>query len=205
MRELMSDYGPIDLVWFDMWIHHSRTVVSKEQLIQLKGLIRELQPNCLINSRLGLSIEEDSDVDFHEMGDNQIGNQMRDFPWQSPATVSHSWGFHRKDTDWKSTTSLLHSLINNVSLNGNYLLNIGPRANGEVPYEIEKRLHEIGKWLKVNGESIYGCKAFDLPKDLHDWGKITSKKTDTGTVLYLHLFNYPLGNQLFPVFRIGTP
>lgn len=197
MRELMSEYGPIDLVWFDMWIHHSRTVVSKEQLIQLKGLIRELQPNCLINSRLGLSIDEDSDVDFHEMGDNQIGNQMRDFPWQSPATVSHSWGFHRKDTDWKSTTSLLHSLINNVSLNGNYLLNIGPRANGEVPYEIEKRLHEIGKWLKVNGESIYGCKAFDLPKDLHDWGKITSKKTDTGTVLYLHLFNYPLGNQLF--------
>ncbi len=197
MRELMSDYGPIDLVWFDMWIHHSRTVVSKEQLIQLKGLIRELQPNCLINSRLGLSIEEDSDVDFHEMGDNQIGNQMRDFPWQSPATVSHSWGFHRKDTDWKSTTSLLHSLINNVSLNGNYLLNIGPRANGEVPYEIEKRLHEIGKWLKANGESIYGCKAFDLPKDLHDWGKITSRETDTGTILYLHLFNYPLSNQLF--------
>lgn len=197
MRELLTNYGPIDLIWFDMWIHHSRTVVSREQLMQLKSLIRELQPDCLINSRLGLSVTEDSDVDIHEMGDNQIGSRLQDYPWQSPATVSHSWGFHRRDTEWKSTTSLLQSLINNVSLNGNYLLNIGPRANGDVPFEIAARLREMGKWMETNGESVYGCKAFELPVDYHDWGRITSRETEGGTRLYLHLFNYPLDNKLY--------
>jgi alpha-L-fucosidase len=159
MRELLTGYGPISIIWFDMWINHSQTVVSKDQLMQLKGLIRELQPGCLINSRLGLSLQEDSDIDFEELGDNQLGNMSRNFPWQSPATVADSWGFNRLDTEWKSTSTLLQSLIGNVSLNGNFLLNIGPRANGEVPYEISQRLLEIGDWLKVNGESVYGCGA----------------------------------------------
>ncbi|NWJ50121.1 MAG: alpha-L-fucosidase [Bacteroidetes bacterium] len=196
MRELLTNYGPISMIWFDMWIDHSQTVVTKAQLLQLKKLIRELQPNCLVNSRLGLSVEEDSDVDIQELGDNQLGSQKKDFPWQSPATVAHSWGFNTLDSEYKSTTTLLHSLINNVSLNGNFILNIGPKANGNVPFEISQRMLEMGKWLKVNGESIYGCSAFDLPKDQHDWGKITCRKTQTGTNLYLHIFNYPLNNKL---------
>ena len=196
VRELLTNYGEIGMFWFDMWIHHSETVVTKEQLIQLKGLIRELQPNCIVNSRLGLSIEEDPDVDFKTLGDNQLGNRKEDFPWQSPATVAHSWGFHTLDTDWKSTTTLLKSLINNVSLNGNFMLNIGPRANGDVPYEISQRMLEMGKWLSVNGESIYGAEAFDLDKDLHDWGKITCKKESSRTKLYLHVFNWPLNKKL---------
>ena len=154
MRELLTNYGEISMIWFDMWIHHSQTVVTKEQLLQLKGLIRELQPNCLVNSRLGLSVEEDPDVDFKELGDNSFGNRKEEFPWQSPATVAHSWGFHATDNEWKSTSTLLKSLINNVSLNGNLLLNIGPRANGDVPHEITQRLLEMGNWLEINGESI---------------------------------------------------
>ena len=196
MRELLTNYGSICMIWFDMWIHHSQTVVTKEQLLQLKAVIRELQPNCLVNSRLGLSVEEDSDVDFQELNDNQLGTQKKDFPWQSPATVSHSWGYNKLDSEWKSTTTLLHSLISNVSLNGNFLLNIGPKANGDVPFEISQRMLEMGKWLKLNGESIYGSGAFDLPKDQHDWGKITCKKTQSGTILYLHIFNYPLNHKL---------
>lgn len=196
VRELLTSYGEIGMFWFDMWIHHSETVVTKEQLLQLKGLIRELQPNCIVNSRLGLSIEEDPDVDFKTLGDNQLGSQKEDFPWQSPATVAHSWGFHSADTEWKSTTTLLKSLINNVSLNGNFMLNIGPRANGDVPYEISQRMIEMGKWLNVNGESIYGAEAFDLDKDLHDWGKITCKKEENNTKLYLHVFNWPLNKRL---------
>ena len=197
MRELLTNYGEISMIWFDMWIHHSQTVVTKKQLLQLKGLIRELQPNCLVNSRLGLSVEEDPDVDFKELGDNSLGNKKEEFPWQSPATVAHSWGFHATDNDWKSTTSLLKALINNVSLNGNLLLSIGPRANGAVPVEISQRLLEMGNWLELNGESIYGAHAFDLPKDQHDWGKITSKKTPTGTKIYLHIFNWPLNKELY--------
>ncbi|HPE75743.1 MAG TPA: alpha-L-fucosidase, partial [Draconibacterium sp.] len=196
MRELVTNYGEIGMIWFDMWIHHSQTIVTKEQLLQLKTLIRELQPSCLVNSRLGLSIEEDSDIDFKTLGDNQIGNKKEDFPWQSPATVAHSWGFHATDAEWKSTTTLLKNLINNASLNGNFMLNIGPRANGEVPFEISQRLLEMGKWLEINGESIYGTMAFDLDKDLHDWGKITSKKTGDGFNLYLHVFNWPLNKEL---------
>jgi len=196
MRELLTGYGPVSIIWFDMWLHYSQTVVTKDQLLQLKGLIRELQPGCLVNSRLGLSIEEDSDVDFKELGDNQLGNKKSNFPWQSPATVADSWGFNRLDYEYKSTTTLLHSLINNVSLNGNFLLNIGPKADGNVPFEISDRLLEAGEWLKVNGESVYGCGAFELPANLHDWGRITSKKTAKGTNLYLHLFSYPFDNKL---------
>jgi alpha-L-fucosidase len=196
MRELLTNYGEIGMFWFDMWLHHSSTIVTKEQLLQLKGLIRELQPNCLVNSRLGLSIEEDPDIDFKTLGDNQIGSKKEDFPWQSPATVAHSWGFHSTDSEWKSTTTLLKSLINNVSLNGNLMLNIGPRADGSVPFEISQRMLEMGKWLKINGESIYGAETFDLDKDQHDWGKITCKNNGENFRLYLHVFNWPFNKKL---------
>jgi alpha-L-fucosidase len=204
MRELLTNYGDIGLIWFDMWIHHSRTIVTKEQLLQLKSLIRELQPDCLVNSRLGLSVEEDSDVDFRTLGDNQFGDTKLDYPWQSPGTVAHSWGFHALDTEWKSTTTLLKNLISNVSLNGNFMLNIGPKSDGTVPYEISQRMLEMGEWLDVNGASIYGAEAFDLPKDQHDWGKITCKDTGEGRYkLYLHIFNWPFNHRL-PVTGIGT-
>jgi alpha-L-fucosidase len=205
MRELLTNYGDIGMIWFDMWIHHSRTVVTKEQLLQLKGLIRELQPNCLVNSRLGLSIEEDPDIDYKTLGDNQLGSKKENFPWQSPATVAHSWGFHALDNQWKSTTTLLKSLIGNASLNGNFMLNIGPRANGNVPYEISQRMLEMGSWLKVNGESIYGAKAFDLDKDQHDWGKITCKETENLFRLYLHVFNWPINKKLNLTGIINSP
>lgn len=197
MKELLTGYGDIGLIWFDMWVHHSRTVVSKAQLLQLKELIREIQPGCLINSRLGLSVEEDRDVDFQTLGDNQLGTSKKDHPWQTSATVAHSWGFHAGDTEWKSTTTLLQSMINNVSLNGNFMLNIGPRANGDVPFEISRRLEEMGRWLAVNGESVYDSEAFNLRKDLHDWGRITYKKTQSGKHrLYLHIFNWPISKEL---------
>ncbi|MDR1332129.1 MAG: alpha-L-fucosidase [Tannerella sp.] len=196
IRELLTGYGEISMLWFDMWIHHSSTVVTKEQLLQLKGLIRELQPGCLVNSRLGLSVEEDPDVDFKTLGDNQLGSRKEDFPWQSPGTVAHSWGYHSDETAWKSTTVLLKSLIGNVNLNGNFMLNIGPRANGDVPYETEQRLLDVGDWLEVNGESIYGAEAFDLDRNLHDWGRITAKRDGGRTRLYLHVYNWPLNKRL---------
>ncbi len=194
MRELLTDYGEIGLIWFDMWIHHSETVVTKEQLLRLKKMIRELQPNCLINSRLGLSVEEDRDVDFQTLDDNQLGYAKKEHPFQTSATVAHSWGYHATDSKWKSTTTLLKSIIGNVALNGNLMLNIGPRANGEIPKDIEQRIEEIGEWLKVNGESIYGSAAFGLRADMHDWGKLTYNE-DTSK-LYLHIYNWPLNNQL---------
>ena len=205
VRELLTNYGDISLMWFDMWINHSETVVTRAQLLQLKNMIRELQPGCLVNSRLGLSMEEDPDIDFKTLGDNQLGNKKEDFPWQSPATVAHSWGFHASDTQWKSTSTLLKSLIGNASLNGNFMLNIGPRANGEVPYEIRQRLLEMGEWLKVNGEAIYGTQAFDVETNLHDWGKMTCKGQNGKFNLYLHVYNWPISQKLFLTGINGTP
>ena len=196
MTELLTNYGEISIIWFDMWIHHSKTIVTKEQLFQLKKLIRELQPKCLINSRLGLSIEEDSDVDFRTLGDNQLGKEKLEYPWQTPATIANSWGFNANEYRWKSTTSILKALIGNVSLNGNLMLNIGPRYDGSLRYESLLRLNEIGDWLKVNGSSIYGAGAYDLNSDLHDWGKITYKNNDKHKI-YLHIINWPVDNNLF--------
>ncbi|MFV0591380.1 MAG: alpha-L-fucosidase [Draconibacterium sp.] len=205
VHELLTNYGEISLIWFDMWINHSQSIVTKEQLVQLKTIIRKLQPNCLINSRLGLSMEEDPDIDFKTLGDNQLGNKKEDFPWQSPGTVAHSWGFHSSDTQWKSTSSLLKALIGNASLNGNFMLNIGPRANGDVPFEISQRLLEMGEWLKVNGEAVYGTQAFVLNKDQHDWGKITCKQENDRFKLYLHVFNWPLNKKLYLTGVNGNP
>ncbi|MDR1723679.1 MAG: alpha-L-fucosidase [Tannerella sp.] len=202
IRELLTNYGEISILWFDMWIHHSESCVTKEQLLQLKSLIRELQPSCLVNSRLGLSIEEDPDIDFKTLGDNHFGSTLEEFPWQTPGTVAHSWGYHSEETSWKSTTSLLKYLISNVSLNGNYMLNIGPRANGDVNYETTQRLLEIGKWLEINGEAIYGAKASDI-RNTHNWGKITTKTADGKTRLYLHVFNWPLSKRL-PLTGVAT-
>ena len=180
MKELLSNYGEISLIWFDMWLNHDETIVTKEQLFQLKKLIRDMQPNCLINSRLGLSIEEDADIDFRTLGDNQLGKYKFNYPWQTPATVAHSWGYNSNENEWKSTTSILRSLIGNVSLNGNLMLNIGPTSNGSVPYEIIKRFNEIGNWLNYYGKSVYDSGAFDLRNDLHDWGLTTYKKNNKG-------------------------
>ena len=197
MTELLTNYGEISIIWFDMWIHHSRTIVSKQQLFQLKNLIRKLQPNCLINSRLGLSIEEDKDVDFRTLGDNQLGKEKYEYPWQTPATIAHSWGYNSRQDKWKSTSTILKSLIGNVSLNGNLMLNIGPRADGSLPYEALSRLNEMGDWLKKNGNSIYGSEAFDLRTNLHDWGTLTYKEiNDNKHYIFLHVFNWPLKRLL---------
>lgn len=197
MTELLTNYGEISIIWFDMWIHHSRTIVSKQQLFQLKNLIRKLQPNCLINSRLGLSIEEDKDVDFRTLGDNQLGKEKYEYPWQTPATIAHSWGYNSRQDKWKSTSTILKSLIGNVSLNGNLMLNIGPRADGSLPYEALSRLNDMGDWLKKNGNSIYGSEAFDLRTNLHDWGTLTYKEINPNKhYVFLHVFNWPLKRLL---------
>ena len=197
MKELLSNYGEISLIWFDMWLNHDETIVTKEQLFQLKKLIRDMQPNCLINSRLGLSIEEDSDIDFRTLGDNQLGKYKFNYPWQTPATVAHSWGYNSNENEWKSTTSILRSLIGNVSLNGNLMLNIGPTSNGSVPYEIIKRFNEIGNWLNYYGKSVYDSGAFDLRNDLHDWGLTTYKKNNNGKhYVFLNIFDAQPGKVL---------
>lgn len=193
MRELLTNYGDIAIMWFDMWIPYEKTIFKREQLEQAVALIRELQPNCLINSRLGLPTDAKY-VDFETLGDNQFGTSYVDHPWETPGTIAHSWGYSGQEKNWKSTGQLFESLISNIALNGGFTLNIGPRADGSVPYESISRLNDIGKWLGNYSEALYDNTGLDLQVNQHDWGKITkSRKSNT---VYLHVFNWPLDGKL---------
>jgi len=195
LRELMTNYGDIALIWFDMWIPYQKSIIKKEQLLQVVKLIRELQPNCLINSRLGLPTDAEN-VDFETLGDNQFGSNYINHPWETPGTIAHSWGYNGQENEWKSTSQIFQSLISNVSLNGGFTLNIGPRANGTVPYESISRLHEVGDWLNSYGAGIYGSTGLDLKNNHFDWGYFTTKKEGQKTVVYAHVFNWPLDHTL---------
>ena len=193
LRELLTNYGDIAMMWFDMWIPYQQTIFKKEQLEQAVSLIRELQPNCLINSRLGLPTDTKY-VDFQTLGDNVFGSKFIDHPWETPGTIAHSWGFNSQEQEWKSTSQLFKSLVSNISLNGGYTLNIGPRADGSVPFESISRLKEIGNWLNNYGEAIYNNTGIKLSVHQHDWGHITRKKNEN--TVYLHVFNWPLDKIL---------
>jgi len=193
VRELLTNYGDIAMMWFDMWIPYQQSIIKKEQLDQLASMIHQLQPNCLINSRLGFPIENEH-VDFETLGDNQFGSAYTDHIWETPGTIAHSWGYNALENEWKSTNQLFQSLINNVSLNGSYTLNIGPRADGSVPYEGIQRLQDMGEWLQKYGQAIYHNKGLPIRFSQHDWGKMTIN--DKTKELYLHVYNWPLDKIL---------
>lgn len=195
LRELLTNYGDIALMWFDMWIPYQKSIIKKEQLEQVVQLIHTLQPNCLINSRLGLPTDE-KNIDFETFGDNQFGTSYVAHPWETPGTIAHSWGYNGQENEWKSTSQIFNSLISNVSLNGGFTLNIGPRADGSVPYESISRLEDIGKWLNQHGESIYGTTGLDLRANQHDWGYLTTKTIGKQTNVYAQVFNWPLDRVL---------
>ncbi|MDN3548639.1 alpha-L-fucosidase [Mucilaginibacter aquaedulcis] len=195
LRELLTNYGDIAMIWFDMWVDYKSTIVKKEQLDQVISLIHKLQPACLINSRLGFPANYPG-IDFETMGDNQLGAVYTDHPWETSGTIANSWGYNALENEYKSTSQLLQSLISNVSLNGGFTLNIGPRADGAVPYEDQTRLNEMGTWLAKNGESVYGCTGLKLRPDQHDWGRITTKKLNNKQIVYLQVYNWPLDKVL---------
>jgi alpha-L-fucosidase len=184
LRELLTNYGPIGVLWFDGgWEHspeehHSREVVD---------MIRSIQPQIIINNRIQLPL----DFDTPEQQIPDTGIPGRD--WETCMTMNDTWGYKVHDKNWKSTETLLHNLVDIVSKGGNYLLNVGPTAEGEIPEESVQRLAEIGKWMKVNGDSIYGTTA--SPFRGLKWGRCTTK----GSTLYLHVFNWPAdGNLVVP-------
>ena len=195
LRELLTNYGDIAVMWFDMWIPYEQTIFKKEQLEQAVKLIRELQPNCMINSRLGLPTDAEF-VDFQTLGDNVFASEYIDHPWETPGTIAHSWGYSAYEKEWKSTSQIFESLISNVSLNGGLTLNIGPRADGKIPYESITRLNDIGQWLNTYGEAVYGTKGTPLRAKNFDWGYLTFKNNGQKNSLYAHVFNWPLDKIL---------
>jgi alpha-L-fucosidase len=134
-------------------------------------------------------------VDFLSMGDNEFPSDIINQPWETSGTMNHSWGYHQLDYHLETTQSLLAKLLGNVSRNGNFQLNIGPMADGTFPKASVRRLREIGAWLYVNGEAVYGAGPSVVKGD--KWGFVTRKVQETNkNRLFLNIVNWPENREL---------
>lgn len=155
VTELIQRYRP-DLFWFDTWGDKQEKIfISDKRRDQLIALIRKKSPKTLINGRISW-LNPGNDIDFLEMMDNEYPSELLQRPWQTPATMVHSWGWHAKDYHWKTAREMVGYLISNTSKGGNYLLNIGPKPDGTFPTMAVRRLREIGGWMAANAEAVYG-------------------------------------------------
>ena len=202
VREILTGYGPMALVWFDTPLN-----MNDERAKRFVDLVTQLQPKCLINGRLRA---DRHGFDYISMRDNAVPNRVVPGVWETPATLNDTWGFKRNDQNWKTPAELVFKLVDIVSKGGNYLLNVGPDATGVIPQPSRNALRAVGRWLKVNGEAIYGTGPTPFGSEL---GRVTGIKVvekdgkkkkeevvegDKGwrcTVkpgkLYIHFFQWP--------------
>lgn len=187
VRELMTNYGKIDILWFDF--HYDDMTGEKWEATKLVKMVREINPDVIIDDRIGGDIKADEPVYY--AGDFGSPEQMipvggvKDYhgnpiPWETCMTLNDNWGYSASDTNYKSAQNVIRQLVECTSKGGNLILNVGPDARGNIPQKSVEILTEVGKWMDKNGESIYGCGICSIPKP--EWGRITESKTH----IYLH-------------------
>lgn len=175
ITELLTQYGPIDVVWFD-----TPEKISKSESKELVNLIHKLQPACIINSRVGNGYGD------YNVEEQKIPANGANMPWETCMTLNGHWGYFLGDEKWKSPKIIIRNLIDIASKGGNYLLNVGPTGTGVIPRGAVDDLNRIGAWMKINGQTIYGTTKSPLSQQ-PSWGRVTQK----ADILYLHVFDWP--------------
>jgi alpha-L-fucosidase len=206
LKELLTRYGKIGVLWFDGEWENTWTKGYGKDLYQH---VRSLQPGIIINNRVtvgrsgmaGMTGEGEFSGDFGTPEQEIPATGIPGADWESCMTMNDHWGYNKNDKNFKTASEMLHMLADIASKGGNYLLNIGPTADGVFPQESIDRLKEIGNWMKKNGEAIYGTQA--SPFKSLAWGRCTQKKMTGSTRLYLHVFDWP-SNQMLVVPGLGN-
>ena len=196
VKELLTNYGKIDILWLD-FSFPGKFGKGRDDWgsVELLKMVRKLQPNILVNDRLDLK-DYKGGWDFTTPEQFKVAEwptyEGKKIPWETCQTFSGSWGYFRDENTWKSTKQLLILLIESVSKGGNLFLNVGPTGRGKIDYRAEKALKNMGDWMAFNNRSIYGCteapKSFEVPENsLLTYNPKTNR-------LYIHLLTYPLQN-----------
>ena len=201
VKEILSNYGEFPAVlWWD-----TPTGMNTNRAQKLYDVVKQLRPNIIMNNRLGGGFKGDTETPEQHI-------PAKGFPgrdWETCMTLNNTWGFKRDDNHWKSTETLIHNLCDIASKGGNYLLNVGPTSEGLIPPPSIERLAEVGAWMKVNSEAVYGTTATPFGSE---FGEAVKGKTGYGadtTVssandwrctskpgkLYVMIFNWPAGGK----------
>lgn len=200
VRELLANYGKIDIMWFDF--SYDEMSGEKWKAAELIKMVRSLQPDIIIDNRLEGSGESNNGMRSRNpaiySGDFASPEQMlpaegmtdddaRQIPWEACITMNNNWGYSSHDKLFKPARQIIRKLVECVSKNGNMLLNVGPDAHGRIPDESLAILAEVGKWMKKNGSGIFSCGKSDFSKP--EWGYYTQN----GKKLYAHVFEGSIG------------
>ena len=196
VRELLTNYGTIDIIWFDYTSKHPKYGKSWKDwnAVELVKMARSINPEIIIDNRLDL-LDTDDGWDFVTPEQFKVQSwptiRGKRVPWETCQTFSGSWGYYRDETTWKSVPQLIGLLTETVSFGGNLILNVGPTARGDFDDRAKERLEGLGKWMRKNSRSIYGCTeppaGFKAPN-----GTALTYNPKTNR-LYIHLYDYPMG------------
>lgn len=189
VRELLTNYGKIDYLWFDFsypktdWKRFKGKGATDWQSESLEKMILELQPDIILNDRLDLGRGVITPEQYQPR--DMVIKDGQPVVWEACQTLNGSWGYDRDNLNWKSVDMLIKMLVDTVSKGGNLLLNVGPNGRGEFEQRAIERLQGIGQWMRLHAKAIYGAtsSAYQAPADC--------RFTQRGNRLYLHIFSWP--------------